>query len=104
MKEALKAQYSGKQSMSVRETFDSLDADKVRPSARHPPPAARVGPRRRGGGAQSGYLDRAELDAAAGLLGGGLGFLMSVDDLDKVRPPRPCLPPSAPRRGPFRPR
>ena len=58
MREALKAHYKGKD-MTPRQVFDSLDED------------------------SSGFLDRAEVEKASGVLGAGLGFIMSAEELDK---------------------
>ena len=58
MREALKAHYKGKD-MTPRQVFDSLDED------------------------GSGFLDRAEVEKASGVLGAGLGFIMSAEELDK---------------------
>ena len=57
MREALKALYSGKE-MTVRQMFDELDED------------------------GSGYLDRAEVEKAAGLLGSSLGVLLDTKQQD----------------------
>eukprot|EP01046_Picozoa_sp_COSAG06_P053824 COSAG06_NODE_9405_length_1909_cov_20.006630_1_plen_126_part_10 len=58
MKEALKAHYKGKD-MTPREVFDALDED------------------------GSGFLDREEIEKASGVLGAGLGFIMSSEELDR---------------------
>ena len=57
-KAALAAHYKGKD-MTPRQVFDSLDED------------------------GSGFLDRAEVEKASGVLGAGLGFIMSAEELDK---------------------
>eukprot|EP01043_Picozoa_sp_COSAG02_P040263 COSAG02_NODE_3243_length_7108_cov_5.440291_7_plen_128_part_01 len=58
MKEALKAHYKGKD-MTPREVFEKLDED------------------------GSGFLDREEIEKASGVLGAGLGFIMSSEELDR---------------------
>ena len=58
MQQALKAHYKGK-NMTPRQVFDALDED------------------------DSGFLDRAEVEKASGVLGAGLGFIMSAAELDR---------------------
>ena len=60
MKEALKAHANGDDKLSIDEVFRKIDRD------------------------ESGFLDKYEVEAAAGILGCSLGFLMSTDMQSKA--------------------